>query len=170
MAANARDLHCLLLKTDDSVATGKHVGVRGYLLCDAGHSQRWVLPREAAAWLSLANGDEEGAETLMRSAAELEDQTDKSGLSPGRVLPAHEQLADMLMEVGRPQEALAEYQTSLTHATRRYNSFIGAARAAVAAEQNDVARSYYEKLLQLAASDSARVELDEAREFLDVAL
>ncbi len=128
-----------------------------------------VLRREAAAWLALANGDEDGAETLMRSAAELEDETDKSGVSPGRVLPAHEQLADMLMEVGRPQEALAEYQTSLTHATRRYNSFIGAARAAVAAEQNDVARSYYEKLLQLAASDSPRADLDEARGFLDVA-
>lgn len=124
-----------------------------------------VLRREAAAWLALANGDEDGAETLMRSAAELEDETDKSGLSPGRVLPAHEPLADMLMEVGCPQEALAEYQTSLTHATRRYNSFIGAARAAVAAEQNDVARSYYEKFLQLAASDSVRADLDEARGF-----
>ena len=75
----------------------------------------------------------------------------------------------MLMEVGRPQEALAEYQASLTHATRRYNSLIGAARAAVAAEQSDVARSYYEKLLQLAASDSARADLDEARGFLDAA-
>ena len=82
--------------------------------------------------------------------------------------PDRTQLADMLMEVGRPQEALAEYETSLMHATRRYNSIIGAARAAVAAEQNDVARSYYEKLLKLAASDSARADLDEAKGFLDV--
>ena len=71
---------------------------------------------------------------LLRSATDLEDETDKNGVSPGRVLPAHEQLGDMLAELGRPQEALAEYEASLGQVPRRFNSYVGAARAAQAVE------------------------------------
>ena len=79
-----------------------------------------VLRLQAAAWLTLAKDEPDRALELMRSAADLESKTDKSGLSPGRVLPAHEQLGDMLAEVGRPQEALAEYAASLSQAPRRF--------------------------------------------------
>ncbi len=122
-----------------------------------------VLRLEAAAWLALAEGESEKALKLMRAAAELEDQTDKSSLSPGRVLPVHEQLGDMLMELGRPEEALVEYETSLKHASRRFNSLYGAARAARAAGKTEVAEAYYRELLELADPESPRVELAEAR-------
>ncbi len=122
-----------------------------------------VLRLEAAAWLALAEGESEKALKLMRAAAELEDQTDKSSLSPGRVLPVHEQLGDMLMELGRPEEALVEYETSLQHASRRFNSLYGAARAARAAGATEVAEAYYRELLELADPESPRVELAEAR-------
>ncbi len=122
-----------------------------------------VLRLEAAAWLSLAKGESEKALELMRAAAALEDQTDKSSLSPGRVLPVHEQLGDMLMELGRPKEALKEYEISLQHASRRFNSLYGAARAARAAGKTDVAEAYYHQLLELADPASPRVELAEAR-------
>ena len=122
-----------------------------------------VLRLQAAAWLALAQDEPERALELMRSAANLESQTDKSSLSPGRVLPAHEQLGDMLIEVGRPREALAAYETSLSHAPRRFNSYVGAARAAQAAEEPDVASRYYEQLLELAVGGGTRAELTEAR-------
>jgi tetratricopeptide (TPR) repeat protein len=122
-----------------------------------------VMRLQAAAWLALAKDEPERALELMRSAADLESQTDKSGLSPGRVLPAHEQLGDMLAELGRPQEALAAYEASLSQASSRFNSYLGAARAAKAAGEPEAAQGYYEKLLELAAEDSTRAELAEAR-------
>lgn len=125
-----------------------------------------VLRREAAAWLALARGNEDQALELMHSAAALEDETDKSGLSPGRPLPSHEMLADMLMQLGRHEQALAEYRTSLEHAPRRYNSILGAARAAAETGRPDVAGRYYEKLLDLAVTDSARPGVEEARDYL----
>ncbi|MEE8487821.1 MAG: hypothetical protein V3S56_06605, partial [Gemmatimonadota bacterium] len=125
-----------------------------------------VLRLEAEAWIALAEGDGDGALELMREAAEIEDQTDKSSLSPGRVLPAHEQLGDLLVELGRPDEAIAEYEISLTHAANRFNSFYGAARAAREAGQSDVARDYYGRLVSLTVSDTPRPEVAEAREYL----
>ena len=125
-----------------------------------------VLRLEAAAWLALAKADGQAALRLMRAAADVEDETDKSSVSPGHVLPVHEQLADLLMELDRPTEALREYEISFEHAGQRFNSNYGAAKAARAAGQPEVARHYYRQLLQLTAKDSARAELDEARAFL----
>jgi tetratricopeptide (TPR) repeat protein len=126
-----------------------------------------VLRLEAAAWLSLAKGDGEEALRLMRSAAALEDQTDKSSLSPGRVLPAHEQLGDMLMKLGRPVEALEQYEISLEHASWRFNSIYGAARAAQASGDMETAAAYYSDLLELVDPGSDRPELEEARSLGD---
>jgi tetratricopeptide (TPR) repeat protein len=125
-----------------------------------------VLRREAAAWIALAKGENEQALELMRSAAALEDETDKSPLSPGRVLPAHEQLGDMLMELGYAAEAQREYEISLGHARERFNSIYGAARAAQAAGDMEAARDYYQQLTDLTVSDSPRVELEEATQVL----
>lgn len=125
-----------------------------------------VLRREAAAWLALAKGEDEQALELMRSAAALEDETDKSGLSPGRVLPVHEQLGDMLMELGHAEEAQREYEISMGHARERFNSIYGAARAAQAAGDMETAHKYYRHLMDLTVSDSPRVELEQATQVL----
>lgn len=125
-----------------------------------------VLRLEAFAWIGLAQGDSEVALEFMRTAAAIEDQTAKSGLSPGRVLPVHEQLGDMLMEVGMPDEAYAEYMESLNHAARRFNSFYGAARAARQAAMPEAAAEAYRNLVELASADSGRREVAEAKEYL----
>lgn len=61
----------------------------------------------AAAWVAYARGDREAALDLMRAAADLEDKSEKSAVSPGRLVPAHELLGDMLLESGKSAEALA---------------------------------------------------------------
>ena len=123
-----------------------------------------VFRLQATAWLALAKDESDRALELMRAAAKLESETDKSGLSPGRALPAHEQLGDMLAELGRPQAALAEYEASMSQAPRRFNTYLGAARAANDAGKPELARDYYGKLLELASEESSRVELAEARD------
>ena len=157
---------------DTDGARGELVRVAEFATESRDHPNVWfrntteVFRLQAEAWLALAEDRDDEALQFMREAAALEDQTDKSSLSPGRVLPAHEQLGDMLMELGRPDEAVREYEISLTHAIRRFNSFYGAARAAREAGRSDVAREYYGRLVELAVTDSPRPELAEAREYL----
>jgi pimeloyl-ACP methyl ester carboxylesterase len=84
----------------------------------------------ALAWLDLAERRNEDAVTHMREAAVREDATEKSAVTPGPLAPAHELLGDLLMELGRPTEALAEYRLTLTKEPGRYRSLHGAMIAA----------------------------------------
>jgi tetratricopeptide (TPR) repeat protein len=95
-----------------------------------------------------AEEDDEAA-ALARSAADLEDSTDKHPVTPGSVLPAREQLADLLLEEGQPAAALAEYERSLRSAPARFNSYDGAARAAERAGKKEEAKAYRDRLLHL---------------------
>ena len=120
----------------------------------------------AAAWVAFAKGNREAALDLMRAAADLEDKSEKNAVSPGRLVPAHELLGDMLLESGKPAEALAEYERSQLHDPRRYRSLYGAGRAAAQSGDRDKARYYYTRLLGLAGPGSARPELGAARNYL----
>jgi hypothetical protein len=102
----------------------------------------------AMAWLDLAGGRRDAAIKAMREAATREDATEKSAVTPGPLAPAHELLGDMLLEVGRPVESLAEYRVSLSREPNRYWSLYGASRAAAAAGDR-VAQSKYTRELAL---------------------
>jgi tetratricopeptide (TPR) repeat protein len=122
---------------------------------------------ESAAWLSRAEKKDIEAVDLMRSAVALEESTDKHPVTPGPVLPAREQLGDLLLELGRPAEALAEYRADLQASPNRLNGLCGAARAARLSGDAVAARGYYEKVVALLAkADGAREELAEARAYL----
>jgi hypothetical protein len=54
-----------------------------------------VQRRAAAGWLARTEKRDAAAVTLLRSAADLEDTTDKHPVTPGSVLPAREQLAQL---------------------------------------------------------------------------
>jgi predicted Zn-dependent protease len=104
----------------------------------------------------------------MRSAAALEDSTDKHPVTPGPILPAHEQLGDLLTELGRPAEALAEYRADLASSPNRLNGIYGAARAARLAGDAASARAEYAKLIELCGKgDGARDQVAEARAYLE---
>ena len=103
----------------------------------------------AAGWLARAEKRDADAIALMRSAAELEDSTDKHPVTPGSILPAREQLADLLAEVGQAAAALVEYQASLRVAPARLNGYEGAARAAEVSGRKEEARAFRERLLAL---------------------
>ncbi len=103
----------------------------------------------AAGWLARAEKNDDEALALLKSAADLEDRTDKHPVTPGSILPAREQYADLLAEMAKPTEALAEYEKSLTKAPARFNSYAGAMRAAEAAELKDKAKGFRERLTAL---------------------
>ncbi|HYY51241.1 MAG TPA: hypothetical protein VE755_00145, partial [Myxococcales bacterium] len=108
-----------------------------------------IQRRAAAGWLARAEKKDAEALALMRSAADLEDSTDKHPVTPGSILPAREQLADLLTELGQPAAALAEYEASLRAAPARFNSYDGAAQAAERAGKKPEAKAYRERLLAL---------------------
>jgi hypothetical protein len=108
-----------------------------------------VQRRAAAGWLARAEKKDAEALTLLRSAADLEDSADKHPVTPGSILPAREQLADLLAEVGKPEAALAEYEASLRTAPRRLNSYSGAARAADRAGKKQAAKAFRAQLVAL---------------------
>jgi tetratricopeptide (TPR) repeat protein len=85
------------------------------------HAQRLA----AEAWLVKASGDTAAAVRLATQAADLEDVTDKSPVTPGAILPARELLGDMLLELGRPAAARAAYDSSLALQPGRKRSLSG---------------------------------------------
>ncbi|HJR63613.1 MAG TPA: tetratricopeptide repeat protein [Gemmatimonadaceae bacterium] len=124
-----------------------------------------VLLLEVDAWLAHARGDAQASASLMREAAELEVSTPKHAVTPGPTLPAHELLGDLLLEQGRTQQALVAFKRSLELYPRRFNSLLGAARAARSAGDEAQARAYYQQLLEVAGEGTRQPALDEARTF-----
>lgn len=102
----------------------------------------------------------------MREAAELEVATPKHAVTPGPTLPAYELLGDLYMEQKKPAEALAAYQKSLQLYPRRFNSLLGAATAARSVGDKENARAFYSQLLEVAAPDSPRTALNDAKQYL----
>lgn len=125
-----------------------------------------IQRREAAAWLAHAEGKDEEAVTLMRSAVQLEESTDKHPVTPGAVLPARDLLGDLLVETGHPDLALQEYEASLKTAPHRLHALHGAARAAELAGKRDLARKYYSDLIATCPQAQGRKEFKEAKVFL----
>ncbi|MEE8176085.1 MAG: hypothetical protein V3T97_05700 [Gemmatimonadota bacterium] len=120
-----------------------------------------------AAWLARAGGKGAEALALARASAELEGATQKHPVTPGSLLPANEALGDLLMELGRPEEALPAYQASLGAWPRRFHSLLGAARAARAAGQDRVASRYYAELLAVVGeTETLRSGVREARQYV----
>jgi tetratricopeptide (TPR) repeat protein len=116
----------------------------------------------ARAWLEYAEGRQEQALERMRRAAEEEADTEKHPITPGEVLPARELLADMLLDMGRHQEAHEQYLQALERSPNRFNSLYGAGRAAELAGDDTRAAEYYRKLVDTAAADAQRKRLKHA--------
>lgn len=120
----------------------------------------------AEAWLAKAENRDADAERTMRAAADLDDATEKHPVTPGNILPAREQLGELLLELKRPADALKEYEASLIRAPRRLSGLYGAAHAARLAGNSAVARGYYAQLIEMTkAGDTTLSEIKEARAF-----
>jgi tetratricopeptide (TPR) repeat protein len=120
--------------------------------------------KEAEAWADHAEGDNEPAIALLRAIA---DKQKEGVFGVTGDLPAREMLADMLLEMNRPGEALAEYETQLKINPNRFNSLYGAGRAAEMDKQSGKASAYYQQLLKVCSGgNSGRPELAYAHRLL----
>ena len=118
----------------------------------------------ASAWTAHAEGKNDEAFSLMRSASQREDATEKAAVTPGPLKPAREQLGEMLLLANQPAQALKEFEETLTREPRRFRAVYGAAHSAQLSGDRVKARSYYQQLLEICKnSDTDRPELQEAR-------
>jgi tetratricopeptide (TPR) repeat protein len=119
--------------------------------------------QEVAAWLAHAEGRNDEAIATFRQIAEKQESEGDEPLA----IPAREMLADLLVELNRPQEALTEYQADLKFNPNRFDGLAGAAHAAEVAGKKEEANSYSAQLVKICAgSSSDRPELLHAKQLL----
>jgi tetratricopeptide (TPR) repeat protein len=118
---------------------------------------------EMLAWAAFAEGNSANALKAMRDSADLQDKVGQGEVD----IPAREMLADMLLELGQPQQALVEYKQALELSPNRFNGLFTAGLAAEAIGDKAQATSYYAALLQSTdnGSHSARPEFHHVKAF-----
>jgi len=120
---------------------------------------------EVEAWAALAQGNKEDAMQRMKAAAELEDSTEKSAVSPGPLAPARELLAEMFLELKQPAQALQQFEATLVKEPGRLRTLYGAAHAAQLSGNSAASQRYFAELLRVCqhADTPGRAELIEAQ-------
>ncbi|MGB2677886.1 MAG: hypothetical protein WAN12_12465 [Candidatus Acidiferrum sp.] len=93
-------------------------------------TQTSILVREVVAWSAQTDHRSKEAVATMRQTADDEDAIEKLPVTPGPIVPAREQLGDLLLEQNQPGLALKEFETALANAPGRAKALQGAARAA----------------------------------------
>jgi tetratricopeptide (TPR) repeat protein len=123
-----------------------------------------IMEREVAALIALGAGRRDESVALLRAAADAEAQLPAPLGPPAPIKPAPELLGEVLIEIGRPAEAIACFETALGRHANRSLSVLGLARAAAAARQVEESRRRYTALLvSFDAADADLVALREAR-------
>ena len=139
---------------------------------DAANNSYWATQTDIQSkaldgWIALAEQRPDQALQSMNAAAQAEDASDKHPVTPGNVVPSRELLGEMLLSLDQPQQALAEFERSLQRDPNRFRGLYGAAQAAEAAGNAQLAGDYYAKLRTLSATrDTDRAELAHAEAFL----
>jgi tetratricopeptide (TPR) repeat protein len=155
-AADLKDYDALMEK----VKKGRHA----YFADSTGTR---IARGEMQAWVAFAQGNSADALKGMRASAELQDKVGQGEVD----IPAREMLADMLLELGQPKEALAEYGKSLELSPNRFNGLFNAGMAAEAVGDKAGANKYYTQLLKATdnGSQSSRPEFAHVKAFLSSA-
>jgi tetratricopeptide (TPR) repeat protein len=155
----AQQAHAALAEYD-SLLEQMRKGDQAYIADSTGTR---ISRGEMLAWTAFADGNAADALKSMRDSADLQDKVGQGEVD----IPAREMLADMLMELRMPREALVEYRKALQLSPNRFNGLYNAGRAAEALGDAAQARSYYLALLESTdnGAQSSRPELDYVKAF-----
>lgn len=87
------------------------------------------MKREDLAWSAQAANQPKQAADLMRGAADEKDGIEKLPVTPGPIVPAREQLGELLLEQGDARSASKAFATASVNAPGRRGALQGADRA-----------------------------------------
>jgi tetratricopeptide (TPR) repeat protein len=116
------------------------------------------MQQEVAAILALVEGRSGEAVEALRAAARAESQLPAPLGLPTPIKPAPELLGEVLVELGRPAEAIPFFEAALKRHANRSLSLLGLARATAAAGQAEASRRHYRALLANYARADAGVK------------
>jgi tetratricopeptide (TPR) repeat protein len=144
----------------EQVRQGKHA----YVAQGVGTS---IRGGEMSGWAAFAEGHESDALGSMREAADLQDKVGQGEVD----IPAREMLADMLLELHHPDQALVEYSRALSLSPNRFNGLYNAGMAAELLGDRAKAEGFYSALLKATdnGSQSARAEFEHVRSYVAAA-
>lgn len=89
-----------------------------------------IMRREVLAWSAQAEKKSNVAVAILRSAADDEDRIEKLPATPGPIIPAREQLGDLLLEQGDVASASKAFETALVNAPGRRGALHGVTQVA----------------------------------------
>lgn len=123
-----------------------------------------VQEKEIEGLIQLARGKEEEGLRLLTEAADAEAALVPPSGPPDLLKPALELLGEVLLERGRPAEALPQLKRSLLRMPNRAASLLGASRAAARLGREEEARGYSQALAEIwAQADPGIAEVAEVR-------
>jgi hypothetical protein len=126
-----------------------------------------IQRRVALAWQAFAMGNKDEGVALLSAAADAEDLTDKSAVSPGPLAPARELYGYMLLDAGKANAAMVAFELTMKKEPNRFRGIYGGARAAETLGNRATATAYYKKLLDVAKeADTQRPELQHAKKYV----
>lgn len=120
------------------------------------------------SWLELKKGHTDRALESMHKSVDLEASV-RSCASVGWImpLPAKELLGDLLLDMGKPADALNAYKAALRETPERFASLYGAGRSAELIGDRESAKEYYQRLVDIVGNGkTSRSELAAALTFL----
>jgi tetratricopeptide (TPR) repeat protein len=88
-----------------------------------------IMRREVMAWSAQAEKKSDDAVAILRRAADDEDGIEKLPVTPGPIIPAREQLGDLLLEQGDFASASRAFETALVNAPGRRGALLGITKA-----------------------------------------
>jgi tetratricopeptide (TPR) repeat protein len=152
------------LATYDGLLAAIRKGSHAYMADSTGEQ---IERAEMVAWVAYAEAKPEEALKQMRAAADLQDKVGQGEVD----IPAREMLADMLLALHEPQQALVEYDAALKLSPNRFNGLFNAGMAAEAIGDKTRAGSYYAALLKSTSNgaQSSRPEFAHVRSFASAA-
>jgi tetratricopeptide (TPR) repeat protein len=140
---------------------------------DSGVAARYQMSQihlqQVEAAVRLAEGRGDDAVVLMREAVQLADAPGVSWAPPdaGTGLPAHEFFGEILMELGRYDQALQEFQKAVERTPNRLYSVYGLAKSAALAGDRATAEAQFKALsVLLAEADPGLPEAAEVKQYL----
>jgi tetratricopeptide (TPR) repeat protein len=108
-----------------------------------------IMENQLAALLLMADGKTQDAIELVKQAAAAEDRTPYEFGPPVPPKPAHEQLGEILLSLGRPDLARVQFELALLRTPKRALSLLGLARSLVQSGKTREALETYTELKRI---------------------
>ena len=126
-----------------------------------------VVRNEVSALLHASQGHIEPASRFMDDASATVEAAAPPRGAASPIKPVHELYGEILLDLGRPDEAIEKFETSLLPMPRRVRSLLGLARASAAAGESGRAIEAYGELMRVWSGRTSFDGYREAEHYLE---